>query len=88
MTTEAVEHVLREIRGFPAGVRSWTIETGPDASGSDAVWVWVTLEDEAFERRTTAQVRELIRQAVQRQGGEHAPWVYVRFRGASEEVPA
>jgi hypothetical protein len=88
MTSETVDRVLREVRGFPLGVRSWTIETGPDASGAEAVWVWVTLEDDAFDPRTTTQVRELIREAVHRRGGEHAPWVYVRFRGASEKVPA
>lgn len=88
MTTETVDRVLREIAELPPEVRTWTIETGPDWSGADAVWVWVVLDDEAFDRGITPQLRELIREAVWREGGEHPPWVYVRFRGASEQVPA
>ena len=88
MTEEAVERILREISEFPPGIRSWEIETGPDWAGGDAVWVWVTLDDDAFDWDTRSRVRELIREAVWHAGGEHAPWVYVRFRGASEKVPA
>jgi len=87
MTTETVNTILGEVDQLPRSIRSWQIETGPDVSGTDAVWVWVTLDDDAFNGETTSRVRNMIRQAVQSRGGENAPWVYVRFRGASEVVP-
>ena len=87
MSTATVDDILHA-ELFPAAVRSWKIETGPDASGADAVWVWVTLDDDTFDWGTRSRVRDSIRQALERRGGVEAPWVYVRFRKASEPVPA
>ena len=75
---------LRQSAGLPVPVRSWHVETGADATGDPAIWVWVTLDDHV-ELGTRDQIREQVRHTIQRMD-EDAPWVYVRFRTASEEV--
>ncbi len=84
MSTEGIESALRKVKGLPAPVQGWRVETGEDSTGNEAVWVWVTLKDEDLDSETTTQVRSLVRDAVHRKLGKPEPWVYVRFRGASE----
>lgn len=83
MSTATIESALRDLQGLPVPVRSWRVETGPDATDDDAVWVWATLNDEDLTASTCARVRELVRSTLQEllDGGN---WIYVRFRGASE----
>jgi hypothetical protein len=81
--TAAIESVLRELRNLPTRVGSWRVETGPDATDGSAVWVWATLEEENVDAATRARLRDTVREAVRR-ASEAAPWVYVRFRTASE----
>ena len=50
-----------------------------------AVWVWVMLEHEDVDIGTRARLREIVRDTVRRRA-HHIPWVYVRFRGASESI--
>jgi hypothetical protein len=84
MTTPAtIETVLRELDALPAPVHSWRVETGPDATEHSAVWVWITLEDEYLDSKTRGELRDLVRNVV-REKADDAPWVYVRFRAASE----
>lgn len=64
------------------------VETGPDADGEPAVWVWVVIKADAGEEAWTWENRERIRAQV-RQGLENAgvsEWVYVRFQDAAELV--
>jgi hypothetical protein len=84
MSNEGIEDALREVKGLPAAVQDWQVETGQDSTGAEAVWVWVTLKDEDVDRATRARLRTLVRDAVHRSIGQQEPWVYVRFRGASE----
>ena len=82
-TAEAIESALAELRGLPARVSSWQVETGPDATDDPAVWVWVMLEDEEVDFQTRSRLREVVRNQV-RHEIDDGSWVYVRFRGASE----
>jgi hypothetical protein len=84
MSSEGIESALRKVKGLPAPVQGWRVEIGEDSGGNEAVWVWVTLRDEDLVRDTRTRIRELVRDAVHRSLGKQEPWVYVRFRGASE----
>jgi len=84
-TAEAIESALAELRGLPAQVHSWQVETGPDATDDPAVWVWVMLQDEDVDFERRSRLREMVREQVQHQT-QDGSWVYVRFRGASELV--
>ena len=82
---EAIESALAELRGLPAQVSSWQVQTGPDATDDPAVWVWVMLEDEEVDFQTRSRLREMVRNQV-RHETKDGSWVCVRFRGASESV--
>jgi hypothetical protein len=84
MTAKGIEESLRKLRHLPAAVESWQVETGPDATGDEAVWVWVMLRDEDVDPQTRARVRDRVRAAIRARVGAKQPWVYVRFRGSSE----
>jgi hypothetical protein len=83
-TTASIEETLRDLADLPASVQAWDVEVGADATGEEAVWVWVTLRDEDLNRQTREQFRSLVRNAVRQRTSDSPPWVYVRFRGASE----
>ncbi len=84
MLSEGIESALRKVKGLPAAVLDWRVETGEDSTGDEAIWVWVTLKDEDLDRETRARLRTLVRDAVHDRLRKREPWVYVRFRGASE----
>ena len=84
-TAEAIESALAELRGLPAQVSSWQVETGPDATDDPAVWVWIMLEDEEVDFQTRSRLREMVRAQVRCETNDGS-WVYVRFRDASESV--
>ena len=84
-TAEAIEAALGALRGLPARVRSWQVETGPDATDDPAVWVWVMLADEEVDFQTRSRLREMVRNQVRHETNDGS-WVYVRFRGATESV--
>lgn len=79
-----IEDVLHNMADLPASVQAWDVEVGADATGEEAVWVWVTLRDEDLNRQTRERFRDLVRNAIRQQTSDAPPWVYVRFRGASE----
>jgi hypothetical protein len=83
MSSEGIETALRKMRHLPAAVKDWQVETGEDSTGDPAVWVWVTLEDDA-DFAVRQRLRTSVRDAVHRNLRRTEPWVYVRFRGASE----
>lgn len=81
----------KDIPGLPDGVETWNINTGSDATGEPAVWVWVKIKDEILDRMNGTkreEIRDLISAAIQKkmigQYGTSIPWVYVRFLGSSE----
>jgi hypothetical protein len=83
MTTADVTQLLNRMRDLPAPVSKWEVETGADATGDDAVWVWAILEDAIWNKLSEdarASLRESIRNAVSGAADKPAPWVYVRFR--------
>jgi len=86
MKDEKVDEVVRGLE-LP-GVAEWYIETGPDATGDDAVWVWLILEEEDVDFDTRSDLRRRVFDGVREAGGETPPWVYVRFRTVAEERPA
>jgi hypothetical protein len=87
MKVATVESILKDLEAsLPVPVQGWIVETGPDATNDDAVWVWAILRDEDLKRETRNIVREAVREAVQGDELDKAPWVYVRFRGASETL--
>ena len=85
-TIATIEDALRSMADLPASVQTWDVEIGADATGDEAVWVWVTLQEEDLNRQTREQFRSLVRNAVRQQTSNSPLWVYVRFRGASEAV--
>lgn len=79
-----VEEALRDLAGLPASVQAWDVEVGADATGDEAIWVWVILRDEDLKRQTRERFRDLVRNAIRQRTSDSHPWVYVRFRGTSE----
>lgn len=82
MRKETVEAVLRDL-DMPQ-VDSWHVETGRDATDDVAVWVWVTLSQEDTDSLTRSELRNRIRQAIEKSFSQSPPWVYVRFRTVVE----
>ena len=80
-----IESELKGLQGLPTPVASWQVETGLDATDDPSVWVWAMLEEEDVDSGTRARLREITRHAVRRLAHD-PPWVYVRFRGASESI--
>ena len=87
MTTTDLKDVLNGLHDLPTPVSKWEVDTGADATGDDAVWVWAILEDTIWNQLSgdgRARLRESIRKAVSRAADKPAPWVYVHFRTVSE----
>lgn len=59
-----------------------------DATGTPAVWVWVVVDDAAAASgnfpSVAAEIRDAIRDVLQKAGIDR--WPYVRFRTRSEEA--
>jgi hypothetical protein len=90
------EVIQKELRRTvrDGAVASYRVETGTDASGHDAVWVYTMLRKKLDVQRR-ARLRDKVRETVRKRltGGvrqgwlfREEPWVYIRFRGASEHV--
>jgi len=75
---------------LPDWVLNLQFETGEDASGDPAIWIWVEMKDSAAEKDVFSshirEVRRIITESVRHLGIEH--WPYVRFRTASEVANA
>ncbi len=87
ITVDEIESVLNEIQDLPTRVSGWLVETGVDSTDEPAVWVWALLEDDEVDFDTRSRLRDMVRKQVREKTGPSV-WVYVRFRGASEKVPA
>ena len=62
MTTADVTHLLNGLHDLPAPVSKWEVDTGADATGDDAVWVWAILEDailDQLSREGLGRLREV-----------------------------
>ena len=87
MITATKEKVLHELADLRAPVKNWEVDTGTDATGENAVWVWAIVEDanlSHLSQDVRARLRDTIRAAVSRAAESPVPSVYVRFRAASE----
>ena len=80
-TSELKAALARET--YPVPVTTWEIEHGLDATGDDAVWVWVELETWT-DLATRSAIREQIRRIISEQENGELDWVYVRFRDKAE----
>jgi hypothetical protein len=81
----------QQVQGrLPAWVKELRFETGNDASGDPALWIWVEVEDVAAKKDVLTanfeQVRELLEGAVRSLGVER--WPYIRLRTVSEQQAA
>jgi hypothetical protein len=78
----------RDEMPFPAAIAGWDIQVGRDATGDDAVWVWVVLHDDLVDQvwplQTRDELREAVRQLVVDASRPTEVQVYVRFRSESE----
>jgi hypothetical protein len=83
VSVQVIESALANLRGLPAPVSAWEVETGPDATDDPAVWVWVILRDEDVDFETRSRLRDMVRKQVRDQTDDGS-WVYVRFRSAAE----
>jgi len=72
---------------LPEWVKEMRFETGKDANGDPAIWVWVEIADAASEKsvfsRNAKQVRELVESCHRKLSVPY--WPYVRFRTTSEQ---
>ena len=85
-TEATIESALGDLQELPTPVSSWRVEIGLDAADDPAVWVWAMLDDEEVDIDTGEQLRNVVREAVQRETGDER-WVYIRFRSASKPAP-
>ena len=73
---------------IPEWVSDLRFETGEDAIGDPAVWIWVEVADAAAEAdvfpKNTKQVRKIVESCLRQLGVQH--WPYVRFRTSSEQA--
>lgn len=73
---------------LPDWVNGLRFETGDDANGDPAIWIWVEVADAAAKAdvfsKNTKQVREIIEKSLRKLGIQH--WPYVRFRTSSEQA--
>ncbi|MEX2560735.1 MAG: hypothetical protein WD403_12515 [Pirellulales bacterium] len=83
------KQVEQQAHPLPSSVAELRFETGDDATGQPAIWVWVVFKDEAGQNvaslTNVKHVRELLETAVRKLGVKH--WPYVRFRTASDLSP-
>lgn len=88
MSVETIESEIREVLrrdDVKAAVHSYEIVYGRDSTDDEAVWVYVTLVENATDRDTRKKIRNLLRGTTG--ANETDPtWVYVRFRGEGETV--
>jgi hypothetical protein len=72
---------------LPDWVRELRVETGHDASGDPALWVWVEVDDAASTdagfTMSVKQIKTLLENAVRTISPDR--WPYVRFRTVSEQ---
>ncbi len=72
----------------PSFVRDFRIVRGDDHNGDPSLWVWVVLDDEAFERPSLLQrsdeANDWIHDAVAQAGSGRFP--YVRLRSVTDEA--
>ena len=82
-----IEGLIRE--EMPGWVREMVFETGYDASGAPALWIWVEVEDEAARKDGMFENFLMIRGELTAAGAQICPdrWVYVRMRTVSEQRP-
>lgn len=88
MHDDEVERVMRRVRRSHKLVRGWSVETGRDHRGKEAVWVLVTLPDDWPAYGARQRLRETIFDRVRAAAPEPAPWVYVSFQAQSEAASA
>lgn len=83
--TTVIEAALEELKkdGQLPPTITWRVETGPDATDTAAVWVWLTARDDELDSGMRQILRNAVRKAI-RSKLEVGPWVYVRFRSATE----
>lgn len=82
---EEVINLLK--RKSPPEVNDLVFESGFDAGGEPAIWVWVIFEDTALETKWTFDNRSQIRDSIVQELRDAGipDWTYVRFRTASEQ---
>lgn len=82
---DKVRAVLAGLKDLPAAVASWEIETGEDATGYDAVWVWAVLVKDNVPFAKRRAIRDLVEDEVRAGLPEFRELlVYVSFRTVSE----
>jgi len=71
----------------PSWVRELRFETGEDANGDPAVWIWVFIEDDAARKEVFAENARVVREALMGilRSLEDDRWPYIRFRTVSEQ---
>lgn len=82
-----IETLVRD--ELPGWVKEMVFETGYDASGAQALWIWVEVEDAAAQgdslRRNFLSIREILTRAAMQLCPER--WAYIRLRTVSEQRP-
>jgi hypothetical protein len=76
------------LRGrLPEWVKELVFETGNDAQGEPALWIWVEIDDDAAAEevfsQNTRSARNIVDAAARKLAAER--WPYIRFRTTSEQ---
>lgn len=89
LDSKIVESELEKLKGLPAPVKRWEIETGRDWTDNPVVWVWVVLEDREIDYETRAALRNMVRERVSDVAHRETNadwWPLVQFRRAGAET--
>jgi len=84
MNTPELEAQLRLAGDWPAFVVDWKVEKGLDATGWDAVWVWIVVDNLIEDWSLRTELRNKVRDRIIELEDPPPGWVYVRFRLESE----
>jgi hypothetical protein len=85
------ERIEQFVEGrLPTWVREMVFETGNDANGEPALWIWVEIDDTAAAEdvfsQNTKSIRTILERAVRKVAIDR--WPYIRFRTTSEQRTA
>lgn len=92
-STEAMElgkKIEREVEaGLPGWVREMVFETGSDATGDPALWVWVEVDDAIATGSHLLDDFQPVRATLGDAVAKISPglWPYIRLRSSSEQRP-
>ncbi|MBM3494599.1 MAG: hypothetical protein FJX72_09840 [Armatimonadetes bacterium] len=84
MTATEVQEVLGTIPAPSFEVVRWVVDTGTDATGHDAVWVWAVVDGPLPPAGEIMRLEDTVQEALRVRSSSTTPWVYLRPRLVTE----